>query len=353
MFFIQGMTRLNHLNHVSVVSVIIPCRNEENFIGKCLDSIIANDYPKDKLEVLVIDGMSEDGTRAVLKQYTGLYPFIRVLDNHKKITPSALNVGVKNAKGEIIIRKDAHSTYEKDYISKCVRYLREYDADNVGGIWITVPRNDSLMAKAIVFSLSHPFGVGNAHYRIGRQTEPRLVDTVPFGCFRKDVFDRIGLFDEAYPRNEDIEFNTRLRKAGGKILLVPGIVVHYYARSTFRAFCIHNFDNGLKVIDLLKFDRRLVSWRHLTPLVFTFSLVASAVLSLFSTAFLLAFMALYGFYMFVNLWFSIEIMFREKNIRFLFLMPLTFSVLHLTYGLGSIWGIAKKVGRAGPRLHNL
>src|SRR4030042_6063885 len=177
------------------VSVIIPCLNEESFIGKCLGSIIDNNYPKDRLEILVIDGKSEDGTKAVLERYAHNYSFAKVFENPKKITPAALNIGIQNAKGEIIVRMDAHSSYEKDYISKCIKYLNEYNADNVGGMWITVPRNNSFVAKAIVSSLSHSFGVGNAYYRIGKAQEPRWVDTVPYGCYYKEVFKKVGLFD--------------------------------------------------------------------------------------------------------------------------------------------------------------
>lgn len=320
------------------VSVIIPCLNEESFIGKCLDSIIANDYPVDRLEVLVVDGKSEDGTRKIVERYAQRYPFIRLLDNTKKLTPCALNIGIKNAKGEIIVRMDAHSSYERNYISKCVRCLKEYNADNVGGMWITVPRNNSFVAKAIAHSLTHPFGVGNAHYRIGKTQEPRWVDTVPYGCYYKEVFKRVGLFDETFPRNEDTEFNARLRKAGGKILLVPEIVIKYYTRSTYKAFCKHQFDNGLKVAKHLKLNRAIFSWRHFIPFIFVLSLIGSAVLSFWSTVFLWIFLTICSFYLLTNLCFSTILSYKEKNIRYIFLMLVMFSSLHISYGLGSIWG---------------
>ena len=141
------------MNPQILVSVIIPCRNEEKFIGKCLDSVIANDYLKDNLEILVIDGMSDDKTREILKDYSQKYNFIRMIDNPKKFTPFALNIGVKNAKGEIIIRLDAHSIYNKDYISKCIKYLKEYEVDNVGGIWKIMPSEKTLIIKPSPSSL--------------------------------------------------------------------------------------------------------------------------------------------------------------------------------------------------------
>jgi glycosyltransferase involved in cell wall biosynthesis len=346
------------------VSVIIPCLNEKSFIGKCLDSIIAQDYPKDKLEILVVDGMSEDGTRGIVERYANRYPFIKPLDNPKKITPAGLNIGIQNAKGEIIVRMDAHSSYEKDYISKCIKYLNEYNADNVGGVWITVPRNNSFIAKAIAYSLSHPFGVGNAHYRIGQAKEPTWVDTVPYGCYYKEVFKKIGLFDETLPRNEDIDFNSRLRKAGGKILLVPEIVMYYYARSTFNSFLIHNFANGITITNRLKLNRIIFSWRHLVPLVFVSSLVGSSglwgLLSFLSSwgslglLGFLSFVLIVGLYTLCNIYFSTKIALRERDLRYFFIMPIIFVALHIAYGLGSVYGLFKlilsrKVGLTQPK----
>ena len=326
------------------VSIIIPCRNEEKFIGKCLDSIIVNDYPKDKVEVLVVDGMSEDGTRALVQRYIQRYPFIRLLDNHKKIIPTAMNIGIKNAGGEIIMKIDSHSTYERDYISKCVRYLNEYNADNVGGIIIALPRNNTIMGKAIVLTLSCPFGVGNSYFRIGTGSEsPMWSDTAFSGCYRREVFDRIGLYDENIARSEDIAINSRLRRSGGKILLVPEIVSYYYARSKFGEFCKHNFDNGFWITYPLKYSRVLFSWRHLVPLVFVSSLIGSAALSVFSQIFLWLFLFILGSYALTNVYFSIKITAQEKDFRYLFAMPLTFAALHIGYGMGSLWGLLKVI----------
>jgi glycosyltransferase involved in cell wall biosynthesis len=327
------------------VTVIIPCLNEKDYISKCLDSVIASDYPKERLEILVMDGLSEDETRIILERYANTYSYIKVFDNHKKITPAALNIGVRNAKGEIIVRMDAHSTYEKDYISQCVKYLKEYNADNVGGMWITVPRNNSLSEKAIAFALSHSFGVGNAHYRIGWAKEPMWVDTVPYGCYHKKLFNEIGLFNENFPRNEDTEFNARLRKAGGKILLVPDIKVYYYVRSAFYKFCKHIFDNGFKVAEHLKLNETIFSWRHFIPLIFVLSLISFAILSFLFPGFLYLSLLIFGSYMVINFYFSGRISFKQKDIRYLLLMPIIFISLHFTYGLGTLWGLLRTWGR--------
>ncbi|MBP8692169.1 MAG: glycosyltransferase family 2 protein [Sedimentibacter sp.] len=321
------------------VSVIIPCRNEKNFIGKCLDSIIAQDYPKDSLEVLVVDGMSEDRTREVIKDYVLKNPYIKLLDNPKRIVPTALNIAIKNAKGAIIIRMDAHNIYEKDYLSNCVTYLTKHNVDNVGGIWITLPGNETLIAKSIALALSHPFGVGNAYFRIGSK-EPKYVDTVPFGCYKKEVFEKIGLFDEDLVRNQDIEFNLRLKKAGGRILLVPDIVSYYHARSTLRSLAKNNFLNGLWVIYSIKFAKMPFSLRHLIPFFFVTSLLGSLILSLFYHPFIYLFTFIITLYLIINIFFSIKLSIKNGLKYFPFLIS-SFFALHFSYGLGSIWGFLK------------
>jgi glycosyltransferase involved in cell wall biosynthesis len=175
------------MGELPFASVIIPCRNEERFVGSCLDSIIANDYPTEKLEVLAVDGMSEGGTRRIVEDYTRRYAFIKHLDNPKRITPTALNLGIKKGKGDIIIWMSAHNQYEKDYISRFVESLNKYGTDNVGGIMTTLPPGDSFTGRGIVASRSHRFGVGNSYFRV-QNNEPKWVDSVFGGCYRRAVF---------------------------------------------------------------------------------------------------------------------------------------------------------------------
>jgi len=321
-------------------SVIIPCRNEEKFIGKCLDSIIAQDYPKDKLEVLIVDGMSEDETRKISEKYIGQYPFIKILDNPKKITPCALNIGIKNAKGEIIIRMDAHAIYEKDYISKCIKYLNECSADNVGGNMVTLPANNSLIARAIVKVLSNRFGVGNSAFRTNEK-KLRLVDTVFGGCYRKEVFNKFGLFNENLIRSQDMEFNLRLRKSGGKILLVPDIVTYYYPKSNFKDFFIHNFEDGIWAILPLKYVKMPLCLRHYIPLIFVSGLIGTGILGIFFSVFFWLFVFIIGLYLLISIYFAVKIASKEKNIKFLFLMPIAFAIRHFGYGIGSTFGFFK------------
>ena len=327
-------------------SIIIPCRNEERFIGNCLDSIIANDYPKEKLEVLTVDGMSEDGTRDIITSYAQQYPWIKLLDNQKKITPVALNIGIKNAKGEIIIWMSAHNRYEKDYVSRSVESLERSGADNVGGIMRTLPREDSLTGRGIVASLSHRFGVGNSYFRV-HTDEPKWVDTVFGGCYRKGVFDRVGLFNENLVRGQDMEFNLRLKKAGGKTLLVPDIVSYYYARSDLKSFWKHNWANGVwAVLPFLYSPIMPVSWRHLVPLIFVTALIGSAVLGFLLPLFVWCFGVILGSYVLASLTVSLQIAFQKRDVKYFAVMPFIFGILHFGYGLGSLFGVFKILGTA-------
>lgn len=326
-----------------LVSIIIPCRNEEKFIGGCLDSIISSDYPKDRLEVFVVDGMSEDGTRGILAGYSEKYPFIKLLENIKRITPCAFNIGIRHAAGEAIMIMGMHATYEKDYISKCVRYLDEYGADNVGGVMVTVPRDGSLAGKAITLALSHRFGVGNSVFRTGAK-EPVFVDTVFGGCYKRDVFRRVGMFNEALVKHQDMEFNCRLREAGGRILLAPDIVCYYYARTDIRSFLAHNWGNGLSVVISLLESRAVpVSSRHFVPMVFVSAIIFSSVFSVLSTAFAWLLLAVSGSYSLAALYNSGRIGMEKRDLRLFLIMPAVFALLHISYGLGSLYGAARLV----------
>lgn len=322
-----------------LVSVIIPCRNEEKFIGKCLDSIIANDFPKNKLEVLVVDGMSEDGTRGIIERYGRQHPWIRLIENPRRITPVALNIGIKNAKGDIIIWMSAHNRYEEAYVSRSVESLLKYGADNVGGIMKTLPREDTFTGQAIVASLSHRFGVGNSYFRV-MPKEPKWVDTVFGGCYRREVFDRVGLFNENLVRGQDMEFNLRLKKAGGKTLLVPDIVSYYYARSDIKSFWKHNLTNGVwAILPFLYSPIMPVSWRHLVPLIFVTALLGSFIFGLVWNSFLFLFLIILGCYGLVSLGASLQIALEKGNFRYMLAMPIVFASLHFAYGLGSLWGV--------------
>ena len=322
-----------------MISIIIPCRNEERFIEKCLDSLIKQDFSKENLEILIIDGDSKDKTKEIVEEYIQKYSFIKIIDNKEKYTPFGLNIGIKRVKGDIIVRMDAHAEYEKDYISKCVKYLEQYKADNVGGVLRTIPSNDSLIAKAIAICLSHFFGVGGSYFRTGSK-KPIEVDTVFGGCYRKEVFDKIGLFNEKLIRSQDIELNKRLKASGGKILLVPDITAYYYPQNNLADFFEHNFVDGVWTTYPLKFGIRIFSLRHLVPLFFVLSLFLSLIFSLFFPIAILFFDLILGSYIILSLFFSIKISIKN-GFKYFFLMPIVFLNRHIGYGLGSIWGSIK------------
>ena len=209
------------------VSVIIPCRNEEKFISNCIDSIINQDYPFNLIEIIVVDGDSDDSTINILNKYKNII----VLQNKKRIVPISMNMGINIAKGDYIIRIDAHCEYPVNYISKLIEYSIKYKCDNIGCVMETLPANNTNKAIAIAISVSHPLGVGNSYFRVGTE-KIRYVDTVPFGCYKKKIFDEIGLYDEELIRNQDDELNARIIKNGGKIILVPQPILKYYARTT-------------------------------------------------------------------------------------------------------------------------
>lgn len=325
------------------VSVVVACRNEAEFIGGCIESILGNDYPQARLEVLIVDGRSTDATRPIVEKYAQEHPCVRLIDNPGRITPLAFNLGVTNSCGDLVVIMGAHSSYKSNYISKCVEYSIRHGADNVGGIVDTLPRNPTLLGHAIAAALGHRFGAGNSYFR-SWNGEPRWVDTVFGGCYRRNVFDRIGLFNESLKYSQDIEFNRRLRSAGGRTLLVPEIVSQYYARSDLRSFWRHNINNGKWSILPFAFTTIMpVGLRHLVPLMFVLSLLVTSVAGIwFHTAWWLLAMIV-GSYLSLNLASSIQIARRKRRPAFACVLPLVFASLHIGYGIGSLLGVVKLI----------
>ncbi len=320
------------------VSVIIPCRNEVKYLGRCLDSILRNSYPADRMEVLVADGMSNDGTRELIDGYSSRDARVRRVDNPKRITPCALNLAIGAAHGEILVRIDAHSSISETYVERAVFYLETTEASNVGGTMHTIAQGDGPFAEPIRMVLTHRFGVGNSHFRTG-SAEPRWVDTVFGGCWRKEVFARVGGFNEDLVRSQDMEFNTRLARAGGKILLAPDLETEYWARADLKYFVEHNWANGVWAILPFAFTQGSpVRLRHLIPLAFVSALLGSLALAPFAwwLALLVA-----GPYLAVNFVVSGMLGVRTRSVRNALLLPVAFASLHWVYGAGSVWGAVR------------
>lgn len=328
----------------ALVSIVIPCRNERRFIGPCLDSILANDYPKDSLEILVADGLSEDGTRAIVEGYAVRHSSVRLVDNPGRIVPTGLNLAIAAAKGLVIMRMDAHALYPSDYISTLTAWLEKSGADNVGCALVTLPGAGTAVARAIAIGLSHPFGIGNALFRLGTN-EPREVDTVPFGCYRRDVFERVGLFDEELVRNQDDEFNFRLIRRGGRILLVPGLVIRYFARDTLSKLWRMYYQYGYNKPLVARKVGRVMTARQLAPSAFMLALAAALAVSPG------LFLAVAGAYMLADAACSLGVA-RREGARGALVLFVVFPIIHLGYGLGFLAGLIglagrrRKVGRA-------
>lgn len=322
---------------IPFVSIIIPCRNEQAFIALCLDSLLATTYPSERLEIIVADGMSDDGTRDVLGRYAASHTNIRVLDNPRRTTPAALNVAILAARGDVIMRVDAHSVYPTAYVLQLVDWLQRTGADNVGGLAITEPGGTSAIARAIAIALSHPAGVGNAHFRIGT-TEARWVDTVPFGCYRRDVFDRVGLFDEDLIRNQDDEFNVRLLRGGGRILLVPDVVCHYVARDSLGKLWVMYAQYGYFKPLVIRKNSTVVTLRQLIPPLFVLTIICSLILPLFSTRLWAASGFIISSYLVFLLGVAV-MQVRRHGARVALACCLALPTLHVSYGLGFLHGL--------------
>jgi len=315
------------------VSVLIPIRNEEKSIARCLDSILANGYPRDRLEILVIDGESNDCSQKTVDKYINEYPFIKLLNNPKRIQAAGLNIGLKEAKGEIIIRMDAHATYAQDYILQCVNLLQITGASNVGGMQRGV--GSGYVSGAIAIATTTPFGIGDARFRYSEKEE--WVDTVYLGAWYKKTLESLGGFNEEWVVNEDYELNYRLRQAGGKILLSPKIRCHYYVRGSLRDLFHQFFRYGFWKVRTLVAHPESLRWRHLVPPVFVLAIILSIGLLAVSWP---AALIVPGLYVIANLAFCFSTVWR-RGWLYLPLLPIVFGILHIGWGVGFWLGLAR------------
>lgn len=320
-----------------MLSVIMPICNEEKYIAKCIDSILAQDYPQDDMEVILVDGMSTDGTRSIVQRYAQQYPFIRLVDNPQRIVPPAMNIGIRAAKGDIIIRLDAHAIFPVDYFTELVKNLRELKAENVGGVCRTLPVNDTPECVAIANVLSSSFGMGNSYFRVGA-AEVTEVDTVPFGCFHRKLFDRIGYFDEELVRNQDDEFNGRIIKNGGKIYLLPQLVIDYYARDKVSKVYKMFYQYGLFKPLVNKKLGSPATLRQFFPLLFVLGLLFGPFMGFVSKWFLVAYAAVIMLYFCLASYFSLK---DSRSMKLILIQNWVYFVVHFSYGWGYLNGIWK------------
>jgi succinoglycan biosynthesis protein ExoA len=326
------------------VSVIVPMRNERRHIERCLRSMAAQDYPHDRFEVIVVDGDSNDGSRDLVESIRDEVPNLRVLENRGRHTSRGLNIGLAFARGEVIARVDAHAAVEVDFLSQSVAALRRTNADVVGGPITTLGEGPT--GEAIAVAVSSPFGVGNAVFRYSQREQ--WTDTVAFPSYRRDVFDRIGPFEEI-EGGEDDEFHYRLRDAGGQILLTPSIRSTYFARRSLWELARQYFGYGQAKVVVLSRHPRRTRLRQLVPSLFVLALLASVLLALFGGWFTMGIAALVGAYVAISLGASVLVA-RTRGWRHLWRLPLAFACMHLAYGLGFLTGLVRRAfGQAVAR----
>jgi glycosyltransferase involved in cell wall biosynthesis len=328
-----------------LVSVIIPCRNEERTIGRVLDALDRQTYPRGRMEIVAADGRSTDGTRERIGEFAAAHPdrTVRRIDNPGRTAPAGLNAALRASSGEIIVRMDAHALPDPEYVEQCVRALEETQCEAVGGQWQILPGAPGPVARAIAAAASDPFGAGGVRYRTGGR--PGTVDTVPFGAFRRTVFDRLGEFNEQVPVNEDYEFFHRIRQAGGRIYFTPAIRTRYIARAGLRGLAAQYYSYGHQKAVMLSFHPGSIRIRQLIPAAFAVFLVAGTAGAVLSRPLAImqgAVLAVYGIF---SAFFSLRAAVSRRDPAILPLLPIVFLLIHISWGVGFWIGLAMNAGR--------
>ena len=326
------------MNKLPFVSIILPCYNEEEFIEATINSIFNSSYPSEKIEILIIDGMSTDNSMKIINELTHNHDNIRFFKNKKQLLAPALNIGLRNGRGEIFVRLDAHSKMNKDYISNCVKLLQDDVADVVGGILINEPYDNSILSKTIALALTSPFGVGNASHRIGIKGKTQYVDSVPFGSFSKKLIDEIGHYNEKCNRSEDIEFYHRVKATGRKIIISSEIIVSYICNNAMNMIKRY-FRNGVDVTQYY-FRDDIIAFRprHLIPFFFFCGILLALMMYIIFSNYLLFLFILIP-YLILGIIFSFIMAFKEHDFRLALIAPLVFFTLHIAHGLGAFIGV--------------
>ena len=322
------------MTRLPLVTIIMPVRNEAAYIQRSLGAVLAQTYPADHLEVMVVDGMSDDGTRPLVKAMARESSIhVELLDNPDLIVPPAFNRGLARAAGEMIIRVDGHCEIAPDYVECCIAALHETGADCVGGAMVTV--GETAVAGTIATAQSSSFGVGGATFRVGSETG-RYVDTIAFGAYRRDVFDRIGGYDEELVRNQDDEFNFRLIQSGGKIWLDPSIHSVYYSRASFRKLWRQYYQYGFYKVRVIQKRGGVPSLRHLVPALFVLGLIVTLLAALLAGRRRLALLIPLPYMVAA---FTASVSAARGRWWMLPLLPIAYLTLHLAYGVGFLHGV--------------
>lgn len=331
-----------------IVTILVPCFQERAFIEACLESILDFDVPADwTIEVIVLDGMSTDGTRDIVTAFCDRDPRIELVDNDKRIQSAALNLGITRARGEYVMRLDAHSVYPRDYLRLCLETALRTGADNTGGIVITTARGEGYQAALVQALTTHRFGVGDSSFRTGRAEGE--ADTVPYGFFQRSVFDRVGLFDERLIRAQDYEMNRRILASGGRIWMNPEITIRYYQQPDLMTFIrkqiVHEAPYNAYMWYVAPYSFTL---RHAVTGIFTAGVIAGSVLSCLSPVIRWTFFLVMGLYGLLALASAIQQAIRYRQPLHVIKLPFAFFMYHFFHGLGVLAGLARLLTRTAP-----
>ena len=327
---------MDKLDKFPFVSALLVTRNEKDYIRMSLMSLIEQTYPNNKYEIIIVDGGSTDGTLDIVKElqekYNNDHFSISLVSNPKKILSCGWNIGIQTAKGEYVVRIDAHATAEKDFIEKSVETMQRVDAVCVGGKLTSKSLNGE--DDVISYVLSSPFGVGNSSFRVSE--DEGYADTAVYGLYKKDIFGDAGYFDEKMVRNQDIEMHSRIKKTGGKFYFNPEIKSTYYTRNTIKKMLKQAYGNGQWNMVLLKRGSGALSIRHLVPFAFVLSIFGAILLGFLHPIFWIVGIVIIIIHFTLGLYFAIK---KTRKISQILKMPFLFISLHFSYGLGYIRGI--------------
>lgn len=325
------------------VSIVIPCYNEERYIGVVLENL-QSQYPIERFEIVVVDGMSEDGTRRIIEGFIGRPDTapVRLIDNPARNIPGALNLGIRAATGEIIVRMDAHSVPSANYVRRAVEVLENGDAEVVGMPWRIASGADTPVARAIALAVAHPFGIGDAKYR-ATNAQTQYVDTVPFGVFRKSLWTQLGGFNEKLLANEDYDFYYRARRDGGRVLLDAAAHSTYFARPTLKELAKQYARYGGWKAQMVKLHPESIRLRQIVAPAFVLALVGFGALGLVWRPVWLALLGVVVAYAALALWFGFRAAAKRGEVSLTAPVALVFFVLHVTWGGSFLRGLVRSV----------
>ena len=332
----------------SLITILIPCRNEEKYIGPCLKSVLAFDLPPSvQVEVIVLDGRSTDRTRLMVEEFTVADSRVSWCDNPGIIQSCALNAGVHRARGAWVMRLDAHTHYPQDYLRLCYETAFRTGAANVGGVCVTEVGGPGYEAQLVQAMTTHKFGVGDSGFRTGVAEGPR--DTVPFGFFRRDLFGAIGFFEERLVRAQDYEFNRRITASGRVVWLNPAIRCHYHNQPTLRGFFRKQFIYEAPYNAYLWYVAPYAfAWRHGITGAFAAGLLAGAVLSFVHPWLAFVYLAVLALYFLLAALSAVQQALRYRELRHLFCLPPCFFWYHFLHGVGVLIGLARLATGTAP-----